>query len=570
MSTAEEKIAHYTKNFDVTSIVNLDDWYNFPPTERPTWLHRIIETLYKQEFSQSERLLFTLSQGDEYEEGSADNAGLIMINLTRLLNDIDISNFFVIVIAKYDPDLYQSTSWTSTHSLDPVPITFDWWGEADTNHKKRMAKRNDTGYSYNSRMPVKIKFEDLSEREKFLLLESKNFCIYPWLHLYVQPSGDALPCCGTVHQQGAIGNTNQSSLRELWNNKHMTALRRNMLEDKPSDGCSRCYEHEQFGVFSMRHSANKHHGHHIWRIKDTQPDGTLSKFEMVYWDVRFNNLCNLRCRSCGPSYSSSWYQDQLALAPDYGQNHKALLFAGKYETDLWEQLVEHIDHVEQIYFAGGEPLLMDEHYRILEELEKRGRFDVRLIYNTNFTETKLKNRYVFDYWKKFKSVSVGASLDAMDERAEFLRKGTMWHQIEENRRKMIEICPKVDFYVSATLSILNAWHLPDFHRRWTDLGLIKARDFNINLLIDPAHYRLDIANAKFKEIIKAKYRDHLCWLSPQDDLRRASNGYQSALNFMMGIDNTHLIRDFWRKTDQLDKIRNERSLDILPELEYLL
>ena len=75
----------------------------------------------------------------------------------------------------------------------------------------------------------------------------------------------------------------------------------------------------------------------------------------------------------------------------------------------------HIDYVEQIYFAGGEPLIMDEHYRILEELERRGMFDVRLVYNTNFTQVRLKDRYVFDFWKKFKNVSVGASLDAMGD-----------------------------------------------------------------------------------------------------------------------------------------------------------
>ena len=44
---------------------------------------------------------------------------------------------------------------------------------------------------------------------------------------------------------------------------------------------------------------------------------------------------------------------------------------------------------------------MEEHYKILDELVKRNRFDVRLIYNTNFTHTKLKNNSVFEYWKLF-------------------------------------------------------------------------------------------------------------------------------------------------------------------------
>ena len=198
--------------------------------------------------------------------------------------------------------------------------------------------------------------------------------------------------------------------------------------------------------------------------------------------------------------------------------------------------------------------MMDEHYRILEELERRGRFDVRLIYNTNFTHVKLKDRLVFDYWKKFQSVSVGASLDAMGPRAEYIRKGTDWAVIEQNRRDMMAICPEVDFYVSPTLSVMNAWHLPDFHRDWVDRGLIRAQDLNVNILQDPAHYRLDIAPIKYKQRIRIKFEEHLEWLRPFDHLNRATVGFESAINFMMGTDNSQLLKKFWEKTQQLDAI----------------
>jgi hypothetical protein len=236
---------------------------------------------------------------------------------------------------------------------------------------------------------------------------------------------------------------------------------------------------------------------------------------------------------------------------------------------MWTQLEPHLDYVEQIYFAGGEPLLMDEHYKILEELERRGRFDVRLIYNTNFTEVRLKDRLVFDYWRKFDSVAVGASLDAMGPRAEYIRKGTPWAQVEENRRLMQEICPKVDFYISPTLSIMNAWHLPLFHRDWVNRGLIRAQDLNVNILQDPEYYRIDIAPVAFKERLKRRFQDHIEWLRPQDPLNRATVGFESAINFMMATDNSHLLPKFWEKTSQLDTIRNESMLAVIPELEAL-
>jgi len=416
-------------------------------------------------------------------------------------------------------------------------------------------------YKYNS--ADLIRPVDLTTREEFLLQDSKTFCIYPWIHLHAYPTGETYPCC---HAEMAhpVGNCRTNTLKEIWHNDKMQQLRDDMLNERTNPACNRCYEQEASGFFSGRRSANKHHGHHIKKLQD-------NPFEMTYWDIRFSNLCNLSCRSCGHIFSSSWYQDQAKLAGgDWANKNTTLNYAGRTVTDMWEQLIPHLDYVEQIYFAGGEPLMMVEHYNILDELERRGRFDVRLIYNTNFTQVKLKDRTVFDYWKKFRNVAVGASLDAMGSRAEYIRNGTNWATVEHNRQQMLKICPDVDFYISPTLSILNALHLPDFHRAWVDQGLIQAQDLNVNILQDPAFYRIDVAPDKYKQLLRLKFEEHLAWLRPQDSLARATVGFESAVNFMMSTDNTHLLPQFWSRTRQLDTIRQQKILDVIPELQALL
>lgn len=418
-----------------------------------------------------------------------------------------------------------------------------------------------TPYKYNSADLVRS--TELTKREEFLLKDSKTFCIYPWIHLHAYPTGEAYPCC---HAEMAypVGNCRQNTLAEIFHGEPMQQLRSDMLSETANPACGRCYEQEAAGFFSGRRSANKHHGHHIKKL-DANP------FEMTYWDIRFSNLCNLSCRSCGHIFSSSWYSDQAVLAgADWKNGNRALNYAGRTETDIWEQLIPHLDYVEQIYFAGGEPLMMEEHYNILEELERRGRFDVRLIYNTNFTHVKLKDRYVFDYWKKFDSVAVGASLDAMGVRAEYIRNGTDWDTVERNREHMLEICPNVDFYISPTLSIMNAWHLPNFHRDWVGRGLIKPQDLNVNILQDPAYYRIDVATARYKDILRDRFEEHLDWLRPQDPLQRATVGFESAIKFMDSTDNTGLLPEFWRRTGVLDQLRNQTVLEALPELKDLL
>jgi sulfatase maturation enzyme AslB (radical SAM superfamily) len=420
-----------------------------------------------------------------------------------------------------------------------------------------------TQYRYNS--ADRVRPVELTEREEFLLKESKTFCIYPWIHIHAYPTGEAYPCCHAEMRPGVIGNCRTQTLEEIWHGEPLQRLREDMLAEREHPACTRCYEQEKSGFFSGRRSANKHHGHHIKKLES-------NPFELTYWDIRFSNLCNLRCRSCGHIFSSQWYQDQARLAGgDWKERNTVLNYAGRTETDMWEQLEPHLDYVEQIYFAGGEPLLMEEHYRILDELERRGRFDVRLIYNTNFTHTDLKGRSVFDYWKKFQSVAVGASLDAMGDRAELIRKGTNWAQVEQNRRDMLKICPEVDFYISPTLSIMNALHLPQFHRAWVEQGLIRPQDLNVNILQDPAHYRIDIAPSDYKTHLSSVYWSHLEWLKTVGDpLGRATQGFESAVKFMMATDNTHLIDTFWRKTQEMDNIRQENVLAVIPELKALL
>lgn len=415
-----------------------------------------------------------------------------------------------------------------------------------------------------------MSMEKLTQRERYLLTESKTFCIYPWIHIHAYPTGEAYPCCHAEMKVGQIGDCRKQTLEDIWNSDAQRQLRLDMLNQTKNPACGRCYEQEEAGFFSGRKSANKHHGHHIEKISNTDETGRLDSMALTYWDIRFSNLCNLRCRSCGHIFSSQWYQDQAQLAGgDWKEQNKVLNYAGRTETDMWDQLEPHLEYVEQIYFAGGEPLLMEEHYRILDELDRRNMYHVRLIYNTNFTHTDLKGRSVFDYWKKFKSVAVGASLDAQGTRAEYIRKGTDWQIVENNRRQMLAICPDVDFYISPTLSILNALHLPDFHRSWVEQELIRAQDLNVNILQDPAHYRIDIAPPHYKELLVRKYRQHIDWLKDQDQLQRATVGFESAITFMSASDNSHLIPVFWKKTQQLDALRGENCLHIIPELDSL-
>ena len=438
--------------------------------------------------------------------------------------------------------------------------------------EKDLAKIN-IGYDYLSLTPLHVDFNTLSDTQKHQLTKSKTFCMLPWVHMHAYPDGRAFPCCFAEYWH-PVGDLRKNTMAEVWNQEPYKQLRLNMLADKPCKECNKCYEQEKNGFFSMRNDSNRNYGHLIREVENTHDDGTNPDFKIRYWDVRFSNLCNFSCRSCGPIFSSNWFNDHVKLydrKPDVlGREMLRVEYTAGDEDAMIAQMLPHVPYLEQVYFAGGEPLIMKEHYFLLEKLIEAGRTDVRIQYNTNFSELAFKDKHVFEYWKHFKNISVGASLDASGDRAELMRRGTNWKQAVNNRERMMQEVPHVDFYISATVSAMNVLHVLDFHKEWTNLGLIKAKDFNVNICQSPEWYRIDILPEWFKQqVVIPAYNKHLEWLTPQDELQRATNGYRSLLNLLTAHDASDLLPRFRSEIAQLDKIRNEDFWKVFPELNEL-
>jgi radical SAM protein with 4Fe4S-binding SPASM domain len=424
-----------------------------------------------------------------------------------------------------------------------------------------------SNYNWKDRVPNYVKIEKLTPDQKYKLIDSDTFCMLPWIHLHAWPDGRAYPCC-LGKASHPVGNFKEKSMKDIWNDAPMRTMRTNMLADKPCKECGDCYEQEATGFASMRNNSNKSFGHHIAEINKTRPDGTLPDMRLHYWDVRFSNICNLKCRSCGSIFSSRWYDDDVRI---WGKELRPRVqFAGRHEEDVWEQMQEHIPYLDQIYFAGGEPLIMEEHNRILKLLIEKSNTQVRLIYNTNLTELKYKRESVLKLWKNFPTVCVAASLDDMGDRASIIRSGTDWAQVEQNIRDLKEQCPHIDFMISPTLSMMNIWNFVKFHRYMVDSGFIEPKDFNLNILQGPNEYRIDMLPMPIKLKFKQEFEDHIEWLRDKDPIQRAVGGFEGAIVFMMAIDNSHMLPDFWRQVNEIDWSRREDLLSVVPELKQII
>jgi radical SAM protein with 4Fe4S-binding SPASM domain len=396
----------------------------------------------------------------------------------------------------------------------------------------------------------------------FYLRESSSFCMMPWVHIHTWPDGRVLPCC-LGNPENPLGHLDEG-LTGVWNNDAYRRFRQKLLNDVPvPEHCRRCYEFEQSGSRSLRQHANQKFGKYLDEVLEaTAPDGEYREFKLRHIDFRFSNLCNLKCRSCCHELSSGWYQDSVAL---FGDRGAPIVIKPKNQGYL-DEVVEVLPYVDSVYFAGGEPLLQEEHYFILDKLKELGRTDVDLTYATNFTTLGTKKWDVLEYWDGFKSVDVMASLDGSGRRGELLRSGQDWNVIVANRKALLAMRPNVTrftFQVSATVSAMNVFHLPDFHRQWIEEGLVEPDHFLLNLLTSPRHYCSQILPREAKERVEALYRpfmDRYLTAYPEQYGR-----YEALLAFMWAQDASEHLREFVRWTRRLDQRRGERFTDVFPE-----
>ena len=400
--------------------------------------------------------------------------------------------------------------------------------------------------------------------------KSKTFCVFPWIHQYVGTLGDVKPCCVYDHKTD-LGNLKTNNLADIWNNQKTKELRLKMLNGEHIDECQHCNVREFLqethrtntnAIYFPQENVKK-------QVSSTQEDGTVSHHKLLYIDIRFNNLCNFKCRTCSPHFSTSLIGDfrKIHNIPSDKKQNNELQFAGRYENHALEEVLKHVDHVQEVYFAGGEPLLQIEHYELLNALITNTKNDDYCVrYNTNLSNLSLHNESVLDYWAKIKNVRVLASLDANHARAEYWRKGTNWKTIVENRKKIIQNTPHVNFFICCTLSWPNSYNVVDFHKEWVEEGLIGVNDIYLNELGGPAYYALNTLPSWKKDKIKKIYDKHIEWLiNYPENSDPAIREFENAIKFMYNSTEEFSCKDFHYYNLGYDKLRKENFFNVFPE-----
>mgnify|MGYP001149937741 CR=1 FL=1 len=331
---------------------------------------------------------------------------------------------------------------------------------------------------------------------------SKTFCPLPWIHLATRPNGDVRVCCtanasgagitddkelGLVKKDGVNMNLREHTIEEVWNSEHMRNTRLEMLNGIVPASCRKCFAEEEKGIKSKRYWETE-----VWNerldinaiVEKTDSNGNLP-VDIPYFDLRLGNMCNLKCIMCSPHDSSSWIKDWklqypkyelIDLKQDQGWNPN-YDYTWYKKSSFLDSVKGQAQHIKELYFAGGEPLMIPEHYTILEFMVAEGYAkNCVLRYNSNGTDISDK---LLNLWTHFKEVKFNFSIDAVGAKNDYIRYPSKWDSLVTNMHKLDNTGDNVTVNMACAVQLLN-----------------------VGSLVELAEWKLD---QNFKKINKAPY-----------------------------------------------------------------
>jgi len=424
-------------------------------------------------------------------------------------------------------------------------------------------------------MTNKINVKDL-DIEK---LKQTSLCMLPWVHIHLTPDHLIMPCCiSGMENSHDITSTKETSIYEWVNSEPMKQMRLAMLRGEKVKNCTTCYNQEK-AMKSFRQDTFTQYEQYLEELlNSTNEDGSIDDFKLRYLDIRFNNLCNMKCRTCNASYSTQWELEDRKAGMYIADKRNEI-----NEDLVYDNIVEQMPNIQRAYFAGGEPLINEKHYMLLEEMIRAGRTDMVLTYNTNLSKLNYKNKDLMDLWKRFKPrIQVYASLDDYGERAEYIRHGTVWDEVIKNYETLF-FTPNVCLNITTSVSLFNFNKLTNFFDYFLDLDLFPCDNRNkgawqLNPVYAPYEFSLHTLPQHLKEDGKQtykKYCEKLDTLSTRQHNEGQLFQLKNALNDFTNLvdhnnrwdDQKERFRDEVRK---IDNRRNENFETVFPELKEMM
>jgi len=247
-------------------------------------------------------------------------------------------------------------------------------------------------------------------------MTNQLYCTAPWNGITVRENGNILTCCmgSTV-----LGNIKKQPIHKIYNNSKHIQIKQELLDGTPSKNCINCINFEKNNA-NVTASIRSYYNTTYSTLAD----------ELKFLDIRWNNLCNLSCIYCGPSFSSSW-AEKLSL-----NNIKVI--KNNYDVELEDWILSKVDQLHELMLVGGEPLLMKQNYKLIDKLSD----NTRLSIITNLSYNLSNNQSTQKLFNRPKDNTIwNISVENYGQQFEYVRNGANWQQFSDNLKLLMRNNP---------------------------------------------------------------------------------------------------------------------------------
>ena len=325
----------------------------------------------------------------------------------------------------------------------------------------------------------------------------KGFCILPFIHLSTRTDGSMQICChansSSTPENRAPGcnrtddnqivNLKVHSAEKYWNTDFMTNVRKDMINGKYPRSCLQCYKEEALGYKSKRQWENEEWQNRINfdEVLATVDENGNMPYGVHYVDMKLGNKCDLACVMCNPADSTQWIPDYNKLISSSSEQLQREIYWNKSELggynwwknnkSYWDDIYKQLHNLKHIYIIGGEPTINNEFKEFLKYCVDNNHAEhIELRFNTNgqTLDNELKELY-----KSFKHVLVHLSMDAIENRYEYIRYPGTWDKQLTVLEYWDNMPDNVTVDIDCTVQALNVLHLPRFIKWKMEQGFNK-------------------------------------------------------------------------------------------------
>lgn len=383
---------------------------------------------------------------------------------------------------------------------------------------------------------VKNKFELMRER---LDKVSPSFCLAKWtqvtLHLH---SGKNHSC----HHPGVHSICSKEIKRNpsaLHNTVFKKDQRRKMLQGERPPECNYCWNIEDLGKENVSDrvikSLDNWSAPHFEEIANASPN---ADYNPQYVEVSFSSLCNFACSYCSANFSTRW-RDDIKRNGNYSTLSGLATMdsipeeSNPYVEAFWKWWPDLVKTLKIFRITGGEPLLSQSTFRVLESINQDPQPHLEFAINSNLgVSHRIVEKFVEHLrplvsGRKVKKAQVYTSLDAWGRQAEYIRYGLDLQLYKKNLEYILTELPGVQVGLMVTYNALSLTsfdemlkYMLDLRRRFENPERVMSVVVDISYLNNPPYQNIQVLPPSY-----VKYAErHLQFMKENSD-RQFSYGF---------------------------------------------